>query len=78
MTMISITKKNLIECDLSVDNELDQWGIDDVAYLKKDIVNNEEVWSIYAAEGTRMGYAADRQVALALISQNDLTPMSVH
>ncbi len=76
--MISITKKNLIECDLSVDNELDQWGIDDVAYLKKDIVNNEEVWSIYAAEGTRMGYAADRQVALALISQNDLTPMSVH
>ena len=76
--MINITKKNLIECDLSMDNDLNQWGIDDVAYLKKDIVDNEEVWSIYAAEGTRMGYAADRQVAMALISQNDLTPMSVH
>lgn len=76
--MINITKKNLIECDLSLDNDLTQWGLDDVAYLKKDIVDNEEVWSIYAAEGTRMGYAADRQVAMALISQNDLTPMSVH
>ncbi len=76
--MINITKKNLIECDLSLDNDLTQWGLDDVAYLKKDIVDNEEVWSIYAAEGTRMGYAADRQVAIALISQNDLTPMSVH
>lgn len=76
--MISIEKKNLIECDLSMDGDLADWGLEDIAYIKQDIVNNEPVWSIYAAEGTRMGYAAERDVALAIISQNDMTPMSVH
>ena len=70
--------KNLIECDLAVDEDLAEWGKEDVAYLKRDIVNDEEVWAIYGAEGVRMGYAANRSVALALISQNDLKPMSVH
>ena len=70
--------KNLIECDISFAQDLENWGLEEVAYLKKDVVDEADVWAIYGAEGKRMGYAADRSVALALISQNDLTAMSVH
>ncbi len=76
--MISLEKKNLIECDLSPDANFADWGLDDIAYIKRDIVNDEPVWAIYGAEGSRMGYAAERDVALAIIAQNDMTPMSVH
>ncbi len=50
----------------------------DKAYIKQEIINNERVWSIYNGHGEQMGYAADRQTAFALVTQNELTPMSVH
>ena len=31
--MISIEKKNLIECDLSLDDSFADWGLDDIAYI---------------------------------------------
>ena len=71
-------RQSLIECDLSFSDDLADWGLDEIAYIKKDVVDDSPVWSIYAAEGTRMGYAANRDVALAIASQNDLIPMSVH
>lgn len=70
--------RNLIDFDASYTEDLENWGLDDVAYLKKDVVDDTDVWAIYGAEGKRMGYASDRSVALALICQNDLTAMSVH
>ena len=36
------------------------------------------MWSIYGAEGVRIGYAENRAVAMAIVSQNDLTAVSVH
>lgn len=75
--MTLVYKKSLIECDLTPDDD-SFWGTQDAAYLKKDIVDNQEVWSIYGSQGARMGYASDRQVALALISKNELKAMSVH
>lgn len=69
---------NLIECDLSGNADFENWGLDDIAYIKKDFVDGKSVWSIYGAEGTCIGYAGDRNVAFALAGKNDLTPMSVH
>lgn len=71
-------KQSLIECDLNFSDDLADWGLDEIAYIKKDVVDDSPVWCIYAAEGTRMGYAENRDVALAIASQNDLIPMSVH
>ncbi|MBE6449593.1 MAG: DUF1150 family protein [Alphaproteobacteria bacterium] len=71
-------KKSLIECDLSYDDEFADWGLEDIAYVKKDVVDNTPMWSIYGAEGVRIGYAENKAVALAIISQHDLTAMSVH
>ena len=74
----SITKKSLIDCELMYDYDFADWGIEDVAYIKQDMIDNSPMWSIYGAEGTRIGYAENRDVALAIVSQHDLTAVSVH
>lgn len=57
---------------------LEGWGIDNVAYLKKSVVNNEETWGIYAAEGVLVGVAPDLATAQFVIKQNDLEPLIAH
>lgn len=74
----SVGRKSLIECDLMYDDDFAEWGTEDIAYIKQDMIDNSMMWSIYGAEGTRIGYAQNRDVALAIVSQNDLTAMSVH
>ncbi len=56
---------------------IDVWETDK-AYIKQETINNERVWSIYNGQGEQMGYAADRRIAFALVTQNELTPLSVH
>ena len=74
----SVERKSLIECDLMYDDDFAEWGTEDIAYIKQDMIDNSMMWSIYGAEGTRIGYAQNRDVALAIVSQNDLTAMIVH
>lgn len=50
----------------------------DKAYIKQESVNNELVWSIYNTHGEKMGYAASREVAFAIVRQNELIGLSVH
>lgn len=59
-------------------NDLAMWGIQDVAFVKKVVVNDEVAWSIHAANGTEMGLAPRRDLAFAAIRQYDLEPYSVH
>jgi hypothetical protein len=59
--------------------DFSEWGLkEDVAFIKKDIINHHTVWAIYNPEGAYIGCAKDRQTALALAAQNDLTVMSAH
>ena len=58
--------------------DLAAWGLNTVAYIKKSSENNEIIWSIHAAEGTRVGEAPDRGVAEVLVRQHDLRPVNVH
>ncbi len=52
---------------------------ENLAYVKREYVGQEWVWSIYlASNGERIGYAVDQKTAFALVWQNELTPMSVH
>ena len=73
-----VEKKSLIECELVYDDNFADWGVEDIAYIKQDMINDSPMWSIYGAEGTRIGYAENRDVALAIVSQHDLTAVSVH
>ncbi|WP_142849027.1 DUF1150 family protein [Telmatospirillum sp. J64-1] len=59
-------------------HDLALWGLQDVAYVKRVMEDGEEGWAIYAADGTHMGMAPERELAFAAIKQHDLEPLSVH
>lgn len=58
--------------------ELASWGLQDVAFVKRVVINDEEVWAIHAANGMEMGMAPRRDLAFAAIRQHDMEPFSVH
>ena len=50
----------------------------DTAYIKQESLNNDLVWSIYNEQGEKLGYAASREVAFAVVRQNEFIGLSVH
>lgn len=54
------------------------WGLPQVAFVKRITVDNMVGWSIHAADGTQVGLAPSRDLAFAAIRQHDLEPVSVH
>lgn len=50
----------------------------DTAYIKQEVLNNDFVWSIYNEQGEKLGYAASREVAFAIVNQNEFIGLSVH
>jgi hypothetical protein len=68
---------------LSVDGRMSArdfalWGIEDVAYIRMAEVEGKTGWGIFAADGSAIGVAPDRDLAFAAARQNDLEPLSVH
>jgi hypothetical protein len=53
-------------------------GMNDVAYVKRVVVNDEPGFAIYSADGTQVAVMADRDVAYATIRQHELEPVSLH
>lgn len=51
---------------------------EDKAYVKREVQDNEAVWVIYNTEGERLAQVASRELAFAVVAQNDLIPLSVH
>jgi hypothetical protein len=58
--------------------DLAQLGLNDVAYVKRIVINDQVGFAIYAADGNRIGMAPDRATAFAGIRQHELEPVSVH
>jgi hypothetical protein len=59
-------------------HDLANLAIEDIAYVKPSEVSGESVYAIYAADGTELGYAYDRDIAFIAVRQHDLDPVSVH
>jgi hypothetical protein len=53
-------------------------GMQDVAYVKSVVVNDEPGFAIFAADGTQVAVLAEREVAFATVRQHDMEPVSVH
>ena len=53
-------------------------GMNDMAYVKRIVVNDEPRFAIHSADGTQLALALDQDIACATVRQNDLEPMSVH
>ena len=58
--------------------ELVMLGMNDVAYVKPVIEDGAEVFAVHAADGTRMALIPNRDLAFAVVRQNDMEPVSVH
>jgi len=54
------------------------WGVQDVAYIKRVMSEDEVSWSIHSADGNNIGLAHERELAFAAVRQHDLEPLSVH
>lgn len=54
------------------------WGIQEVAFIKRVVVDNADGWGIFAADGSNIGFAPTRDLAFAAVRQHDLEPYSVH
>jgi len=58
--------------------ELALLGMQDMAYIKRVIVNDVAGYAVHAADGTQIAVLPDRNVAFATVRQHDLEPLSVH
>jgi len=58
--------------------ELTLLGMQDIAYVKRAVVNDAPGYSVHAADGTQIAAFVDRDVAFATVRQHDLEPLSVH
>jgi hypothetical protein len=53
-------------------------GMQGFAYIKQVVVNEAVAYSIHAADGTQIGLAPSRDLAVASLIQHELEPLSVH
>lgn len=53
-------------------------GKGQIAYIKPVEVENEQAWAVHGADGSPLAVVVEREVAFALVRQNDLEPVSVH
>lgn len=59
-------------------HELGMLGMADVAYIRPILVDGATAFAVHAADGTQMAVIPDRDLAFAVVRQNDLEPVSVH
>ena len=53
-------------------------GLANLAYVKPRLEEGEIVYAVYAADGSELGTAQERDVAFAAARQQGLEPLSVH
>ena len=58
--------------------ELGLLGMEDLAYVKRVVVEGADAFAVHAADGTQIAVMADREVAFAVVRQHDMEPVSVH
>ena len=59
-------------------NDLAMLGMQHIAYVKQVEVDGNPGFAIHAADGTQMALIGDRDIAFAVVRQNELEPVSVH
>jgi len=59
-------------------NDLAMLGMQDIAYVKPVVIEGSNGYAIHAADGTQMAVIANRDLAMAVVRQNEMEPVSVH
>jgi hypothetical protein len=58
--------------------DLAQLGLDEVAYIRRATIDNQQVWSIHAATGAPIGAATTFEQAWSAVKSHDLQPHRVN
>jgi hypothetical protein len=58
--------------------DLLNFGLNDLAYLKPANVNGQDVFAIHAADGSQLAFVANREVGFAAMHQHELEAVSLH
>ena len=53
-------------------------GLDELAYIKRIVEDDENIFGIFAADGELIGMAPELELARVMAIQNDLYPVNVH
>lgn len=59
-------------------SQLSQLGVSHVAYVRPVVTRSGPAFAIHAADGAPLALAADRDLAVAAILQQEMTPVMVH
>jgi hypothetical protein len=68
----------MIDVRHMTEQQLASLGVQHIAYVKPVVVNGIQGFAIHAADGTPMGMAGNRDVAVAAVVQHEMLPLSVH
>jgi hypothetical protein len=58
--------------------DLARLGLDQIAYVRRSIVDDQPIWSIHSAAGHPLGAAPTFEQAWGAVVQNELVPMYVN
>ncbi|MCA8928029.1 MAG: DUF1150 family protein [Alphaproteobacteria bacterium] len=58
--------------------DLQNWGLQQVAYLRPAVIDGLSGYAICSAAGVVIGFSESRDKALGAIVQNELEPMALH
>ncbi len=59
-------------------HDFTEWGVREVAYIKKIEFEGRPSFAIFAANGRQLAVTENLDVAYGLLFQNDLEPLSLH
>lgn len=59
-------------------NEFVLLGMQNLAYVKRVVVDDTPAYAVFAADGTQVATVADRDAAFVLVRQHEMEPVSVH
>jgi hypothetical protein len=59
-------------------HELGLLGMEHLAYVRPVVQDGVEAFAVCAADGTQMAVIPNRELAFAVVRQNDMEPVSVH
>ena len=69
---------NIEQIRLMSPQELGRFGMQNIAYVKRIIINDEAGYAVHAADGTPITVLPDRALAFATVRMHDIVPVSVH
>ncbi len=68
----------MIDLHAMTNGDFAVFGNGEFAYIRQVSVNGEDAFAVHSADGLTLAVINDRDVAVAVVRQNELEPLSLH